>query len=471
MVLQRNIKIPVWGNASPGRQVKIDFDGKTYKTITDKPGKWKIYIDEHNLPCPYQMKVYSDSNSVTFNDILIGEVWICGGQSNMEWAVLQSNNSQQEISNAKYSNIRLCKIDRLISEKPVNDIKTEWKECSPETVEQFSAVGYFFGRDLYNDINVPIGLIESVWGGTPIEAWTSREVLEKMQEFSGTMKKNKASARKYYSDMAEYEQLYQQWQTQGAKELPPKTIKDPRHRWPSVLFNGMIYPIIPYAFRGVIWYQGEGNAGRACQYKKLFPALIKDWRTRWGIDDFPFLFVQLASFRNPSPVPVENEWAELREAQIDTLSLPNTGMALAIDIGEANSIHPKNKQDVGKRLCLIALEKVYGKKVISNGLMYNNMQVNDNKVILSFDHIYDGLKFKDDRLLGFSIAGVDKKFKWAQAEIKDNKIVVWSDEIKNPVAVRYSWESNPNGNLYNSADLPACPFRTDNFKLSTFSKQ
>ncbi|MEN6385327.1 MAG: sialate O-acetylesterase [Phycisphaerales bacterium] len=460
MVLQKASKVPVWGESDPDQIVKIDFINKTYKTKADKCGKWKLKMDLHNYGGPYKMKVYTDSNTISFEDIMVGEVWLCGGQSNMQWPVSKSNNAKEEIRDASHPNIRICSIDKKFLDYPANDLSTKWNRCTAETIENFSAVGYFFGRDLQKDINVPVGLIMCAWGGSTIEAWTSRQTLNSLPEFKKTMAA--------YSEINSTE-IMKKNKSISSSALRRK-LEILGHKKPFGAFNGMINPIIPYSIKGVIWYQGEANASRAYQYRSLFPALIKDWRNRWEQGDFPFLFVQLAGFKEQSAEPNDSEWAELREAQTMALKLPNTGMALAIDIGELQSIHPKNKQEVGRRLALIALEKVYGKDVKSSGPMFSKMEIDKNNINLYFDFAYKGLKSKGIKLRGFAIANKDKKFKWAEAEIKGKKVVVHSDEIKNPIAVRYDWDGYPTGNLYNSEDLPACPFRTDDFQLTTFDR-
>ncbi|UCF14994.1 MAG: hypothetical protein JSW59_16420, partial [Phycisphaerales bacterium] len=348
-----------------------------------------------------------------------------------------------------------------------------WSLCSPESVPGFSAVGYFFGRELHKELNVPIGLVHTSWGGTPAEAWTRREVLEAHDQFEPILARQADIIARYPQAYREYEQKLEEWNKAAEKakadgEKPPRKPGAPRGpdhpHSPAGLYNGMISPLVPYGIQGAIWYQGESNAGRAYQYRRLFPAMIKNWRKDWRQGNFPFLFVQLANFRATKEEPDESNWAELREAQSMTLSLPNTGMATIIDIGDANDIHPRNKQDVGKRLALWALAETYKKNLVYSGPIYESMKVESGKIRLSFDHVGSGLVARGgEALTGFAIAGADRKFVWADARIDGNTVVVGSDDVDKPVAVRYAWADNPVCNLYNKENLPASPFRTDDW--------
>jgi sialate O-acetylesterase len=332
-------------------------------------------------------------------------------------------------------------------------------------------VAYFFGRYLHKELNVPVGLIHTSWGGTPAEAWTRREVLEANPDCAPILKRYDDAVAKYPQAMKEYEQKLAEWKEAAQKAKaestnPPRRPGEPfgpgHPHSPAGLYNAMIAPLIPYGIAGAIWYQGESNAGRAYQYRTLFPDMIKNWRNDWGVGKFPFLFVQLANFMKTKPEPDESAWAELREAQTMTLALPNTGMAVIIDIGDADDIHPKNKQDVGKRLALWALANTYGKKLVYSGPIYKSMKVDGNSIVLSFDHVGGGLVAKGgEELEGFAIAGSDKKFVWADARINGDTVIVSSDKVSEPVAVRYAWADNPVCNLYNKEELPASPFRTD----------
>jgi sialate O-acetylesterase len=452
MVLQQKTNAAIWGKADPGKTVSLSttWGVKTYTALADEKGNWKIKIATPSFGGPYDISI-SDGEKLMLTNVLIGEVWLCSGQSNMQlplagWGKI--NNYQQEIADAKYPNIRLFQTQHVASNLPLEDAKVDmngWKPCSPETVPEFSAVAYFFAREIYKKTGVPIGLIHTSWGGTVVEAWMSGTALKDNADFA-------AVAKKIAETPAE-----------------PTLDKEPNH--PTVLYNALIHPFIQYAIKGVIWYQGESNAERANQYRKLFPAMITDWRAQWGIGNFPFYFVQLANYKKVNDEPVASDWAELRDAQLQTLSIPNTGMAVTIDVGDAVDIHPKNKQDVGKRLALIALAKTYGVKTPYSGPMVQSQKINGNSIKLTFKFADKGLKAKSGALKGFAIAGADQKFHWAEANIKGKQIVVSSKEVPNPVAVRYAWADNPVCNLVNGAGLPASPFRTDDWQDTTFGKK
>ncbi|MDX1285628.1 MAG: sialate O-acetylesterase, partial [Draconibacterium sp.] len=596
-----------------GERVTISFNKRTVRTRANKEGKWKVLLPVQEYGGPYNLTI-KGKNTIVFENVMIGEVWVCSGQSNMEWRVDQSNNPEEEIAVANYPNIRLFTVPRRVAQFPEDDIESgEWVECSPESIPGFSAVGYYFGRELFKNINVPIGLIHTSWGGTVAETWTSGQTILNDEDFREKL------IELQQMDMSKYqEQKMKKIRTVLGGEIPTKdmgmqdgkpiwsgfdfndgdwkTIRTPNlwenegyvdidgigwyrkdirlteeqtnaaltlhlgkiddsditflngieigktenkydqeriytvdkkylkpgrnvivvrvhdtgggggiwgrpedqflaignekvdisgdwkfkiskatvasvnvgpNSYPTLLFNGMINPIIPYGIKGAIWYQGESNADRAKQYQRIFPNLIKDWRMQWNQGDFPFYFVSLANFMQAVEEPSESTWAELREAQTKTLSVPNTGMALAIDIGEADDIHPRNKQDVGKRLALNALKKDYEKDIVHSGPMYESIEIKDNKAYITFTETGSGLLVKDKYgyLKGFTIAGVDKKFHWAKARLLDDKtVVVGSELVKNPVAVRYGWANNPDDlNLYNKDGLPANPFRTDDW--------
>jgi len=457
MVLQRDMKVPIWGTADPGEKVTVTLGDRQAVATADADGRWMVRLDPLKAGGPFEMTV-AGSNRITLKDILVGEVWVCSGQSNMAMQVKTAANAHQEIAAANYPDIRLFTVARLVAAAPQSDTKGTWVACSPQTVGDFSAAAYYFGRHLHKELNVPIGLIHTSWGGTPAEAWTSRATLEADPDLKAIVDRwdqELANARKAGSAAGN-----QQSAPKGRKaggDLAGSTDR------PSSLYNGMIQPLIPYAIRGAIWYQGEANAGRAYQYRKLFPAMIQDWRKAWGQGDFPFLFVQLANYQPRKPEPADSAWAELREAQTMTLSLPKTGMAVIIDIGEGDNIHPKNKQDVGKRLALAALAIAYGRDIPYSGPMYDSMKIEGDKVRLTFRHVNGGLVAKGGVLKGFAIAGDDRKFVWADAKIDGDTVVVHSDKVAKPKAVRYAWADNPECNLYNKAGLPASPFRTDDW--------
>ncbi|MGD8786071.1 MAG: sialate O-acetylesterase [Phycisphaerales bacterium] len=482
MVLQQDMKVPIWGWAEPGEEVTVSVSWHSMKwaVTADKDGKWKFKMTPPQAGGPYEMTL-SGKNTIKLENIMVGEVWVCSGQSNMEWPVAQTNNAKQEIAAADYPNIRLFTVVKRVADKPQSDCKGRWTQCSPQTIAGFSAVGYFFGRELHKELNVPIGLIHTSWGGTPSEAWTRREILEKEADAAPILERYDEAVAKYPQAKKDYEQKVEEWK-KAAEQAKSENKPAPQRPWPplgpghshapSGLYNAMLAPLIPYGIKGAIWYQGETNAGRAYQYRKIFPAMIKNWRNDWGQKDFPFLFVQLANYKAVNPEPVESYWAELREAQLMTLDLPNTGMAVIIDIGEADDIHPRNKQDVGKRLALWALAKSYGKELVYSGPIFKSMTIKNEKTILNFDHVGGGLTAGGgESLKGFAIAGADRKFVWADAKIEDNQIVVSSDKVTNPVAVRYAWADNPICNLYNKEGLPATPFRTDDWPGVTINNK
>ena len=625
MVLQQTAVLPVWGTTSPGLQVTVRFAGQEKTVKADVNGGWRVTLEPLAASAiPKEMNITvndPDQTAITLRNILIGEVWVCSGQSNMEFSVSRAKNGERESAEADFPAIRLLTIPKLVAETPQKYIAANsWDVCSPETVSGFSAVGYFFGRELHRKLGVPVGLINASWGGTVAEAWTSKNTLLKIPELVGLVTKYDMDVANSSEIIAEYKAAIRQieqktadirnegfprgwadipnppgewsdmelpasWQNRGLDfsgvlwfrkelELPASwqgkelrlaigatdkgdvtyfnnvqvgsiTMDDRQDSWcllrtyaipanlvktgknviavrvrsdkydggmigpaeamhlscpalpesssipltgvwkyavennygkiaipaippgpdnpnsPSVLFNGMISPLIPFAIRGAIWYQGESNADRAVQYRTLFPSMIQDWRTQWHQCEFPFMFVQLANFRTEATIPVESEWAELREAQTMTLRLPNTGMAAAIDIGEALDIHPQNKQDIGLRLALNALAKAYRQQVPYSGPMFKNMTRAGNTLAIHFDHVNGGLKCRGEKLFGFAIAGADRKFVWADAKINGDTVIVSSPEIAEPEFVRYAWADNPVCNLYNSAGLPAVPFRSD----------
>lgn len=607
MVLQKGIENSIWGWADKNETVSISLNGKTIKTKPGKDGKWTAKLPVMEYGGPYTLTI-KGKNTIEMTNVMIGEVWICSGQSNMEFAVSSTKNAAEEIANASYPNIRFFTVPKKVSQQPVVDIENgEWSVCTPKTVSGFSAVGYFFGRKINQDLNVAIGLIHTSWGGTDAETWISSETIKNDPDFA----KKWNDLQK--ADLANYEASVKEkvktllgefptkdngvqlgftqpgfddsawkiikapsvWEDQGymgidgigwyrksfvlnkeqasaelqlslAKiddqdicwvngvevgktleynadrkyKVPVSALKEGENviavrvtdtgggggiygkeedlyalagktkislegdwkikftevstnisvgpnEYPTLLFNGMINPILPYGIKGAIWYQGENNATRAKQYRRIFPSLITDWRTKWQLGNFPFIWVQLANFMPSVDQPGESSWAELREAQAMTLKLPNTGMASAIDIGDATNIHPTNKQEVGKRLALNALKMTYRKDVVYTGPTYESMKVDGKNVIVKFSNTGSGLKVnnKYGYINRLAIAGADKKFHWAKAVVmSDNSVVLYSDEVQSPVAVRYGWADNPDDlNLYNKEGLPANPFRTDDW--------
>jgi sialate O-acetylesterase len=390
----------------------------------------------------------------------------------MQWCAKDSMNGKDEVAAANYPNVRLFSVKRTVATTPQDNCEGEWKVCTPETVPDFSAVLYFFGRDLHKELKRPVGLIHTSWGGTPAESWTSRPTLEADPDLKVIADRWDENLANYPKAKAAYDKAMEDWQkaaneAKAAGKEEPKKPNAPQGAdspWlASGLYNAMIAPIVPYAVEGAVWYQGESNAGRAYQYRKLFSSMIQDWRKNWG-DDLSFYFVQLANYTETKPEPADSDWAELREAQNMALKLKKTGVALAIDIGEAKDIHPKNKQEVGRRLALNALAKDYGKDVDYLGPMYKSMSVKGNEVVIKFSGTDDGLVAKGgEPLKGFAIAGADKNFVWADAKIQGDKVVVSSAKVAKPASVRYGWANNPVCNLFNGAGLPASPFRTDSW--------
>lgn len=610
MVLQRGIKIPVWGKSAPGARIIAELGKFLATTTADQEGKWKVRFPTFSAGGPYELKVSESGkpdSEIRLKGVLIGDVWLASGQSNMEWSVQQAQDAAQEIANANFPEIRLLQVGhdtKLTSQQDI--LSGKWKVCNPANVAQFSAVAYYFARKIHMDQHVPIGIIQSTWGGTPIESWTSRDKLltssitqtralandtlsredfvkdsldlvrfwdivyhpknntdktipepkyddtdwpvvemprgikdfntgpyEGMvwlrkkvilpESFSGKdltlhigrpevnyslyFNGNEVCKTKWNSDPNQFYTIPAGWQkkgenfvalrlamlwgaggltapadeiylTDGSARVPlagkwsyQKGLETalPKMRnyqyYPSLLFNAMINPVIPYGIKGFLWYQGEANDSAAYNYRKLFPMLIADWRERWDQGDLPFLYVQLANFKQVKPVPAESEWAELREAQTLTLSHPNTGMACTIDIGEANDIHPANKQEVGRRLALNAGKMVYNQNGTASGPLYKTYRKDGNRIRISFTNTSAGLLTKGAKeLAGFAIAGKDKQFYWAKATIEGRQVVVYCDKVSEPEAVRYAWADNPECNLINSEGLPAIPFRTDNWK-------
>ncbi|QDT41805.1 hypothetical protein Pan241w_18690 [Gimesia alba] len=477
MVLQQGQKNPLWGWAEPGEKITVTVDGQSHTATADDKGKWKVTLDPLKVGGPYEITI-KGKDAVTLKNVLSGEVWICSGQSNMAWTVRSSNDSDLEIMTANYPKIRLISVPQVGTQEPQDNFNGKWEPCTPETVANFSAVGYFFGRQLYKTLNVPIGLIDNAWGGSSAEAWVNRKRLEDEPAFKQMMERWEQTEKTYDHEkvVAAYNKRLDQWKTAAKKakaagKPAPRRPRGPRnpltgnHR-PSNIYNGVLYPTIGYGIKGVIWYQGESNASRAYQYRKLFPFMIQNWRDEWNQGDFPFYWVQLADFRSEKPVPADSDWAELREAQTMTMdALPNTGEAVILNLGEAMDIHPKNKLDVAKRLARWALAKDYGVKIVHQSPRYKSMEVKGNKAILTFDHVGGGLDLFDvNTPIGFTIAGEDKKFVNASAKIIGaNKIEVWSDEVAKPASVRYGWADNPICNVQNKEGLPLTPFRTDDW--------
>ena len=464
-VLQRGKRIPVWGKASEGERVQVTFAGQTVQTVA-KDGRWTLWLEPLQASRAPQTMIIAGKNTATVHNVLVGEVWVCSGQSNMEWALQKCVNGAAAVAAAGDPQIRLLMIPKLASDEPQTEAKVQWKECTSDTAKPFSAVGYFFGRDLRKALNVPVGLIGSNWGGTPAEAWTDHKtlattpglnlLLERQAKAEASFDpakleaENKKITEKYQADVAKAQAEGKPKPNGPRLNLAPKL----NHRRPCALYNGMIAPLQPYGIRGAIWYQGENNNGEAKLYQTLFPAMIGNWRATWNQGEFPFLFVQIAPHKNMSP--------ELREAQfLTSQKTPNTAMAVITDFGTAEDIHPTNKEPVGGRLALAARALAYGESLEYSGPVFDSLKIEQGKAVLRFKHTGSGLIAKGGDLKGFTIAGADKNFVPAKAQIVGGTIVVSAEEVKAPVAVRYGWANVPDVNLYNVEGLPASPFRTD----------
>lgn len=440
MVLQRDREVPVWGWADAGSEVHVVVDGRIVQTTAGEDGRWQVAIAPHAAGGPHTIVVEAGDDRLEVKDVNFGEVWVASGQSNMQWSVQQSADAQEEISAAQFPEIRMFSVPRVPAAEPQADTDGQWEVAAPETVGSFSAVGYYFARKLHRELDVPVGILHTSWGGTLAEAWTSRQALQDNEVFQAIL------------DRAE-------------------TTEARQHR-AAHLFNGMVAPLIPYGIRGVIWYQGESNVGRAEQYATLFPTLIADWRARWGQGDFPFYFVQLAPFRYGNHDP--ELLAELWDAQLETLQrVPHTGMVVTTDIATTEDIHPPNKQDVGRRLALWALADVYGRDDLTfSGPIYQSHEIQGDKIRIEFEHVDGGLEIRDGgELTHFTIAGEDRQFVPAKAEIAGDAVLVHSEQVKEPVAVRFAWSDTAEPNLVNESGLPASPFRTDDWPLKTHGRQ
>jgi len=491
-VLQRGIEVPIWGMADPGESVAVRMNGKEAAGTADSSGRWSVKLPAQGAGGPFDLTVQG-KNTVVLRDIVVGEVWVASGQSNMQFPLMtfepahpvHGPQAREVIAAANDPMLRMFTVGSHISpDKPADAIDLpagSWQATTPENAAKFSAVAYYFASELRKTLNVPVGIIHSSVGGTPAEAWTSLPAIASNPECRPTLEKWDKLIETFPAAMKIYEEeTLPEWTAAAEKakaegQPPPKKIYPPTgpapFARPSTLFNGMIAPLIPYGIQGVIWYQGEANSGskgRACSpltYRALFPVLIKDWRTRWGQGDFPFLFVQLANIKAPQIEPVEKGWGPIREAQMMTLSVPNTGMATAVDLADKEKPedpHPHNKREVGRRLSLIALANTYHQKIPSySGPIFSGFKVEGNQVRLSFTHGDGGLVAAGDKLEGFAIAGKDGKFVWGDAKIDGETVVVSSDQVVEPANVRYGWANNPIGNLRNKAELPASPFRTD----------
>lgn len=462
MVVQRGLPVHVYGMAAPNESIAVTFRGETQSTTADTLGRWSLYLSPGEAGGPFQM-VVKGANTIELNDILVGDVWVASGQSNMEFPMSDLANPMAEIAAAQYPKIRILRIEHRPSDYPRSDVEAKtWALCTPQSVAESSAVAYYFARDLYRKLNVPIGLVESFWGGTPAESWTSlhslaadASLMPVFAERSQIVDKREYGILLHQQEDHELDVATAQAKSEG-KPAPSRPWRPDFDAWaPAALFNGMIAPLTLFPIRGVIWYQGEANSGeRAPLYAHLFQTMISDWRRSWNEGDFPFLFVQIANWTTGP----DGRWPEVRDAQRKALALRNTAMAVTIDIGDPVNIHPKDKLDVGLRLARAARAIAYGEKLEWSGPLYRGFTRQDHAIRVWFDHA-DGLTAKGGAAVtGFEVAGADGKYVAADAKVEGASVVVSSASVADPLSVRYAWADNPNCNLYNREGLPASPF-------------
>lgn len=479
MVLQQGMSVPVWGWADEGEQVTVTFTGQKHTTRA-VGGKWRINLTPLKASVAPELLVVQGKNRIELKNVVVGEVWIASGQSNMQWGLNQSHEPQKDITNAANRNLRLFYVPRVKADAPTADLgglhhgaKPVWMVAASNSVVDFSAVAYYFGRDLQKARQVPVGIIHTSWGGSPAEVWMSHAVLSANPDYKRDILDAYPKALdSFKSAKAAFDDKAAAAKKDGAQEAPkaPKSAQPPRAPWkPGELYNSMIAPLIPFAIKGGIWYQGESNAGRAWQYRTLFADMIRNWRKDWGQGDFTFLTVELAPFTKILTEPAESNWAELREAQIvASRAVGNAGTVTITDVGEENDIHPKKKEPVGARLALLAQKLAYGEKITAAGPTFKSAKFEGNKATITLDNVGSGLLVKGgEEAKGFAICGEDRKFVWAKAEIKGDTVVLTSDKVAKPVAARFGWASYPVVNLWNKDGLPAHPFRTDSFPVTT----
>lgn len=474
-VLQRDRPVPVWGWAAPGEKIKLTVPNQEHTAVADANGRWQVMLKPLAAGGELEM-VIEGTNRIVLRNLQVGDVWLCTGQSNMQWTVADSRDADLEIPAANYQNIRLLSVETPGSQTPIEDCPGHWEVCTPQTVAPFSAVGYYFGRDMLQNVKVPIGLIDVSWGGSACEAWVRRDLLQDNPLYQPILDRSDKAVAEFVErkDEEKYQQQLAAWEAKaeearkGGRPVPPgrPNWDNPvtgQHR-PGNLYNGRLKPIMPFAIRGVIWYQGETNAERAYQYREMFPLMIKNWRDDWGQGDFPFYWVQLADYNPEQNQPGDSAWAELREAQTMTLDrLPHTGQAVAIDVGDAGDIHPRNKQAVGRRLARQALGQTFHQPVAHDFPRYASMYKQGRSILIRFRDVHGKLNTIDNKpVTGFAIAASNRKWVWADATIVgDAEVEVRSDAVSDPFAVRYAWADNPVCNLIDSTGLPVTPFRTD----------
>ncbi len=469
MVLQQSTQATIWGQAAAGEGVTVTFEGKKVSAKADDAGNWSVKLATPKAGGPYELTVAGAANTIVVHNVLVGEVWVCSGQSNMVWPLEADANAATALASANCPKIRLFQVPSNFADKPAGDLVARWQVCDPNTAAGFSAVAYYFGRDLHNLLGCPVGLIFSAVGGTKAEWWTSSQAFETDPNLKEPLEDYHKRAAAFSSEQAAYEKDQAAWKEAAQKakaegKEEPKSPRGPRsiHSLGS-LFNGMIAPLTRYAIAGVIWYQGESDAEQWMLYRKVFPAMISDWRKHWGRKDLPFLYVQLPNYRQRSDRPGDADWARQRESQLMTLATPNTAMAITIDVGDPNTIHPTNKQPVGLRLSLAAQKLVYGRDVVYSGPIMDTIKFQAGQAVVTFKHAENGLVAKGDKLTGFAMAGENRRFQWADAVIKGSTVVVTCPKVTEPVSLRYGWASNPDCNLYNKDGIPASPFRSDDW--------
>lgn len=472
MVLQRDLELPIWGWANPGQDVVVQIAGQRLTGKAGEEGRWEVKLAPLATSShPLRMTITAGGEKRVLTNVLVGEVWVCSGQSNMQWPVNSSYDPDLEKLTAKFPEIRLITVPQVGTQEIQDDFEGQWEAATPESVGDFSAVGYFFGRQLHQTLGVPIGLIDNAWGGSAAEAWVRREVLEKDDRFADYVAEWEETESTF-----NFEEAMKQWKAnvekaKAAGKNPPRAPRNVlagQHR-PGNLYAGVLHPTIGYGIRGAIWYQGESNARRAANYRDLFPLMIQHWRDEWGQGDFPFYWVQLADFKAETEMPGDSDWAELRESQTKTLELPNTGQAVIYDIGEGRDIHPRDKQGVARRLARLALANDYGYAIANRSPQFESMKIQENKAVLTFKDVGSTLyAFDAPQPEGFAVAGKDRQWHWAEAKIQGkNQVEVWSKAVPNPVAVRYAWSDNPVATLRSRENLPVVPFRTDDWPMIT----
>ena len=470
LILQRGKPVPIWGTADVGEKVGVNFADQTKSAVADKSGKWMIQLDPlKENATPGQLRA-TGKNSVIVNNVLVGEVWLCSGQSNMQYPLSASDGAKEEIAQANAPLVRYFDVKASIEEEPTNEADGTWQDCTPATAGNFTAVGYFFGREIQRELNVPVGIIKASLGGSPIEGWTSRDVLASTSAAKPAFKAWEGMKKGYVQRADEYRANLAAWNERHKDSKSEKSSDDPRpmRAWvdsdrnkPGGLYNGFIYPLEPFALAGFVWYQGEGNVPRSAEYKILFPLMISQWRQDFKQPDLPFLFVQLPNYNQKGDATNES-WAWQRESQAAALKLPNVGMAVTIDIGDPVNLHPGNKKDVGKRLALIAMNQVYNRKTEASRPVHEEVTHNGDSLRIRFANS-DGLELRGDPAKAFTVAGADRKFIPAQARVEGDTVVLSANGIAKPVAARLDWTNNPTAFLVNKSGIPAAPFRTDDW--------